>query len=400
MALLPWRTAALGCSWSPRPSSSGRGVLARATHLGAVLVARGAAGPHLTYEDRCARARTDLVAAATSRDDPAFWLYSSGSTGRPRPPSISSTTWSCAARRSRATCSASAPRTSSSPRPSSSSPMASATAATSRQRGRAVRPAPQRMTPALAFEVLARHRPTLFFAGPALYAAMLAFQDAPPREALASLRLCVSAGESLPADIFLALAGPLRPSRPRRHRTTEALHMFISNRPGAFRPGSSGQPVPGYEAAIVDEPRRARHARGHRQPPHQGRLDHGRLLEPAREDEGGPHRRLDGDGGQVLPGPRRYYWYWRPQRRHAQGEGSLGLAGGGGSRCSSSTRRSCRRPSSATRTGRLVKAKAFVVLKDPSLASEALAAELMASAREKLAPYKCPRWWPSRPSCP
>src|SRR4029078_1588028 len=98
---------------------------------------------------------------------------------------------------------------------------------------------PQRMTPALAFEVLARHRPSLFFAGPALYAGMLASRDAPAREALAALRLCASAGESLPADIFLRWKDRFGTEIIDGIGTTECLHLFISKRPGAAQTRSS-----------------------------------------------------------------------------------------------------------------------------------------------------------------
>src|SRR5881296_4433224 len=59
-------------------------VLGQAPYLRHVLVAGGAPGAHLSWEDQIARASATLTAAATSRDDPAFWLYSSGSTGFPK----------------------------------------------------------------------------------------------------------------------------------------------------------------------------------------------------------------------------------------------------------------------------------------------------------------------------
>src|SRR5438105_400433 len=58
--------------------------LAQAPSLKHVLVAGGAPGPHLSFEDRVAKASSRLDAAPTSRDEPAFWLYSSGSTGFPK----------------------------------------------------------------------------------------------------------------------------------------------------------------------------------------------------------------------------------------------------------------------------------------------------------------------------
>ena len=111
---------------------------------------------------------------------------------------------------------------------------------------------PQRPTPEAVFALLDRHRPTLLFAGPALYAAMLAVKDGAPHD-LSSLRLCVSAGEALPEEIYTRWRDRFGVEIIDGIGTTECLHMFISNRPGAVRPGSSGLPVPGYEAAIVDD---------------------------------------------------------------------------------------------------------------------------------------------------
>ena len=103
------------------------------------------------------------------------------------------------------------------------------------------------------YEIIERYRPTLFFSVPTHYAMLLA-HTVPDREFdLSSLRAAVSAGEALPAALFERF----------RHRfgveildgigSTEILHIFISNRPGRVRPGSSGVLVPGYEARLVDE---------------------------------------------------------------------------------------------------------------------------------------------------
>src|SRR5262249_39308477 len=70
---------------------------------------------------------------------------------------------------------------------------------------------------------------------------------------LGRVRLCVSAGEALPAEIFRRWKERFGVEILDGIGTTECLHMFISNRLGAVRPGSSGQVVPGYEAEVVDE---------------------------------------------------------------------------------------------------------------------------------------------------
>jgi benzoate-CoA ligase len=121
---------------------------------------------------------------------------------------------------------------------------------------------PGRPTPELMFETIEKYRPTVFYGVPTLYNGMLNTYEAwqagkndPPQPLprLASLRFAVSAGESLPAELF---------RRWKKHFGTEILdgigstemtHIFISNRQGDVCPGSTGKPVPGYEARLVDE---------------------------------------------------------------------------------------------------------------------------------------------------
>ena len=110
---------------------------------------------------------------------------------------------------------------------------------------------PARATPAGAVARLAEDRPSLFFAGPAFFAALLA-ADA-PAEAFASVRLATSAGEALPAEIYRRFTSRYGVDIIDGLGSTEALHIFISNRPGAVRPGTSGTVVPGYEARLVDD---------------------------------------------------------------------------------------------------------------------------------------------------
>jgi benzoate-CoA ligase family protein len=110
---------------------------------------------------------------------------------------------------------------------------------------------PARATPAGAAQRLAADKPTLFFAGPAFFAALL--NAGAPVEAFGSVRLATSAGEALPAEIYRRFTGRYGVDIIDGLGSTEALHIFISNRPGAVRPGTSGTVVPGYEARLVDE---------------------------------------------------------------------------------------------------------------------------------------------------
>lgn len=110
----------------------------------------------------------------------------------------------------------------------------------------------ERPTPQAVFKRLVTHRPTIFYGVPTLYAGMLAAPDLPSRDQVA-LRVCASAGEALPRDIG---------DRFTRHfgceildgiGSTEMLHIFLSNRSGELRYGTTGKPVPGYEVQLRDD---------------------------------------------------------------------------------------------------------------------------------------------------
>ena len=110
---------------------------------------------------------------------------------------------------------------------------------------------PDRPTPASVAARLTEYRPTLFFGVPTFYAAILN-ADVPP-EAFASVRLAVSAGESLPAELCRRFTARYGVEIIDGIGSTECLHIFLSNRPGEVRPGTTGTAVPGYELRIVDD---------------------------------------------------------------------------------------------------------------------------------------------------
>lgn len=110
---------------------------------------------------------------------------------------------------------------------------------------------PARCTPDLVASRLKEERPTLFVAGPTFFAAMLNTSVSP--EALSSVRLATSAGEPLPAPIYERFKDRYGVEIIDGLGSTEALHIFISNRPGAVTPGSSGTPVPGYSVRLVGD---------------------------------------------------------------------------------------------------------------------------------------------------
>jgi 4-hydroxybenzoate-CoA ligase len=112
---------------------------------------------------------------------------------------------------------------------------------------------PDRPTPDAVLDIMRRHRPTIFFGVPTLYAALLARNDVGAGAGSDRLRLCVSAGEALPAHIGARWKEVVGIDILDGIGSTEMLHIFLSNRPGDIRPGTTGKPVPGYEARVVGE---------------------------------------------------------------------------------------------------------------------------------------------------
>ncbi|RFU21528.1 benzoate-CoA ligase family protein [Geodermatophilus marinus] len=108
-----------------------------------------------------------------------------------------------------------------------------------------------RPSPAGTLRVLQELRPTLFFGGPTFYAALLA--AGLPEDAFAPVRACVSAGEAFPAALFERFTGRFGVEMLDGIGSTEMLHIFISGRPGRTRAGATGEIVAGYEARIVDD---------------------------------------------------------------------------------------------------------------------------------------------------
>ncbi|MET9242519.1 benzoate-CoA ligase family protein [Nonomuraea sp. NPDC003709] len=109
---------------------------------------------------------------------------------------------------------------------------------------------PRRPAPAVTAERMAADRPTLFFAVPTFYAALLAADL--PAGTFASVRLGASAGEALPAPLQERFTGRFGVEIIDGIGSTEALHIFLSNRPGDVRPGTTGRPVPGYDIELRD----------------------------------------------------------------------------------------------------------------------------------------------------
>ena len=367
--------------------------LEEAHHLRHVLVAGGAGQGHLSWEKRVERASGALAPAPTSRDDAAFWLYSSGSTGFPKGAvHLHHDMVVCFETMARQVLGLrSTDRVFSAAKLFFAYGLGNALYFPMGAGAQSVL-FPRRPTPEAAFEVISRRRPTLFFGVPTLYASMLALKDAERRFDLSSLRLCVSAGEALPEELYLRWRDRFGLEIVDGIGTTECLHMFISNRPGHVRPGSSGQVVPGYEAVLVDDAGL---------PVPTGEIGNLRIKGDStmafywnQHDKTkqtlhgewiatGDKYRQDADG---------YFWYC--------GRSDDMLKVGGLWVSPIEVEAALGRHDAvleAAVVGRedadgLVKPQAFVVLKDPSAAAPALADELKACVKDRLAPYKYPRW--------
>jgi benzoate-CoA ligase family protein len=374
--------------------------LEEARHLRHVLVAGGPGHGYVSWDRRVEHASAALTAAPTSRDDAAFWLYSSGSTGFPKGAVhlhhdmvICLETYAKQVLGIRPT-----DRVYSAAKLFFAYGLGNALYFPMGVGAESVL-VPHRPTPEAAFEAITRHRPTLFFAVPTLYAGMLAVKDAEARFDLSSLRLCVSAGEALPEELYLRWRDRFGVEIIDGIGTTECLHMFISNRPGAVRPGTSGQVVPGYEARLVDDDG---------QPVPAGEI--GNL-------------RVKGDSTMA------FYW-----NQHDKTKVTLygpWIVTGDKYREENGTYWYCGRSDDMLKVGGiwvspieveaalvrhpavleaavvghedadgLVKPKAFVVLKDEALASASLSADLQAFVKDKIAPYKYPRWVEFLPELP
>src|SRR5947199_48629 len=257
-----------------------------------------------------------------------------------------------------------------------------------------------RPTAEAVFQVVDRCRPTLFFCVPTLYASMLQMQDAEDRFDLSSLRLCVSAGEALPADVYRRWVNRFGVEILDGIGTTEILHIFLSNRPGHVKPGSSGTPVPGYEAIIVDEGGR---------PVPRGEIGN---LRVKGDSTMAYYWNRDEKTKETLFGP----WIQTGDKYYQDEDGDVWYCGRsddmlkvGGIWVSpievENTLIAHEAVLEAAVVGqqdaeKLVKPKAYVVLKDPKDASQELAEELKEFVRNRIAPYKKPWWIDFVPSLP
>jgi benzoate-CoA ligase family protein len=112
---------------------------------------------------------------------------------------------------------------------------------------------PGRPLPHIVFDIIDRYKPTVFFSVPTSFVALLHMAEIEKRQTLHRVRMCVSAGEPLPKPIFEKWLERFKVEIIDGIGSTEILHIYISNRPGRVRPGSTGELVTGYDAMILDD---------------------------------------------------------------------------------------------------------------------------------------------------
>ena len=250
----------------------------------------------------------------------------------------------------------------------------------------------ERPTPTTVRERLqGEHAPTIFYGVPTLYAAMLSVlkgEDKVPT----NLRACVSAGEALPEEVGRRFAARFGVDILDGIGSTEMLHIFLSNRPGRVRYGTTGEPVPGYQLRLVNE--------------------HGDEV-------------ADGEIGDLLingPSAASMYWNQRDKSR-ATFEGEWTRSGDKYQRSADGYYTYAGRSDDMLKVSGqyvspfevesalsshetvleaavvgladdvgLIKPKAFVVLQEGVSADEKLALTLKEHVKTRLSPYKYPRW--------
>jgi benzoate-CoA ligase len=335
--------------------------------------------------------RGPLEAAPTCCDDVAFWLYSSGSTGRPKGAVHlhSHPIWTAALYAQPILGIQPSDTVYSAAKLFFAYGLGNALTFPLSVGATAILAA-ERATPASVLRILREQKPSIFGGVPTLFAAILA---TPRGEAEApTLRVSTSAGEALPRHVGEAWLARFGSDILDGIGSTEMLHIFLSNRTGDIHYGTTGRPVPGYDLKLVDE-----------------------SGEPVSDGT---------EGALWVRGPSACAGYWNNREKSLatfhgpwtrtgdtyvrDGQGYFTYAGRsddmlkvGGIWVSPFEVESALSTHAAVLEAAvvghadadgLIKPKAFVVLKEAGRASEALAAELKAFVKDRLAPYKYPRW--------
>lgn len=200
-------------------------------------------------------ASNELEAALTASEDPAFWLYSSGSTGNPKGVVHIQRSMEVAYKN----YAKKILQMNENDRTFSASKLYFAYGLGNGNyfplsAGGATILLKERPTPELIFKTIEEQKPTIFFGVPTLYGALIQYvEKTGVIPDLSSVRVCVSAGEALPAKFIQRWKELFNVDILDGIGSTEALHIFLSNQIGDLKAGSTGKVVPGYKAKIVNE---------------------------------------------------------------------------------------------------------------------------------------------------
>ena len=191
--------------------------------------------------------------AQTSADEIAYWLYSSGTTGNPKGAMhVHSTPMNIARTSGQTRIGIREDDVIFSP-PKLFFAYGLGTMLCTTWAGATLVLYPERPTPQTVFETLRGFQPTIFFAVPTLYAAILADPECTRDNMSNRLRLCFSAGEPLPPHVGMEWKQRFGVDIVNGVGSTEMGHLFVTNLPEAVEYGTSGVPVDGYELRLVDE---------------------------------------------------------------------------------------------------------------------------------------------------
>jgi 4-hydroxybenzoate-CoA ligase len=361
-------------------------------------------GAHIPFKQKYRHAPATAKAEFTTRDDVGFWLYSSGSTGPPKAAIHSHYDMVAATEGfgrgvlglNENDIVFSAARLFHAYGLGNSCYMPFGV-------GASVILTPETPKPETILRLAERFRPTVFFDIPAYYDEMLEYLEArdkkhgtkPDPDAsheFSSVRICVSAGEALPPDLYHRWKGRFGLDILDGIGTSELVHIFICNRPGDVRPGSSGKPVPGYELKLIDD-------QGEEVP----RGEIGTLLvkgrSAAQQYWRGREKTLATMQGEWINTRDKYYedadgYFWCAGRADDMLKvGDIWVSPVEVENCiiEHPAVREVAVIGKADEKG-LTKPKAFVLLKEGAGPSEELEEDIMKWVRDRLAPYKSPRW--------
>jgi benzoate-CoA ligase len=356
-----------------------------------VIVSGDDAHGHLDFEDLITQAKPEAYTAPTTQDDICFWLYTSGSTGAPKGAvhvhadlKLTNDLYSdhILGLTEADVCYSTAKLFFAYGLGNALTFPLSVGATTILL--------PDRPTPDAVAALLRRHPVTVLYGVPTFYAAFLASAAAPHRDEV-GLRLSVSAGEALPPHIGQRWRERYGVDILDGLGSTEMLHIFLSNRPGEVKYGTTGKPVPGYDIRLVDDAgevvKKGEMGELQVRGPtsaimYWNNREQSRATFLGEWTRSGDKYREDQDGFFVYCGRRDDMLkvggiYVSP----FEVEGAL-----------------CSHPDvleaavvAWSDAEELIKPKAFVVLKSPDRACEALARTLQEHCKSRLAPYKYPR---------